>query len=209
MPDVYNQGQIVSVDLGNFMHSSHEKPRALALVGMPGAGKSLCAKHLADLGFFQFRFGGIVTDEVLRRGQPLTPENERHIREEFRAKDGMDAIARRALPILKAELARRPTIVIDGLYSFSEYKLLREEFGDGLIIVAVVTTRQVRYERLTHRPERPLTPEEAQARDIAEIENLEKGGPIAIADYTLLNDGGADELIAALDALIARLGLTP
>jgi dephospho-CoA kinase len=176
---------------------------------MPGAGKSLCAKHLANLGFFQFRFGGIVTDEVLRRGLPLTPENERSVREEFRQHDGMDAIARRALPILKAELARRPTIVIDGLYSFSEYKLLRDEFGDGMIVVAVVTTRHLRYERLTQRPERPLTPQEAQQRDIAEIENLEKGGPIAIADYTLLNDSGTAELIAALDSLIEQLGLKP
>ncbi len=189
--------------------SSPSNPRALALVGMPGAGKSLCAQHLAELGFFQFRFGGIVTDEVLRRGLPLTPENERAVREEFRAQDGMDAIARRALPILKAELAHRPTIVIDGLYSFSEYKLLREEFGAGLIIVAVVTTRQLRYERLTHRPERPLTPEEAQSRDIAEIENLEKGGPIAIADYTLLNDADPSTLIAALDNLIQQLSLKP
>lgn len=191
------------------MEQTSTKARAVALVGMPGAGKSLCAKHLADLGFFQFRFGGIVTDEVLRRGQPLTPENERRVREEFRAQEGMDAIARRALPILKAELAHRSAIAIDGLYSFSEYKLLRDEFGDGLIVVAIVTTRQTRYERLTHRPERPLTPQEAEARDIAEIENLEKGGPIAIADYTLLNDGEPDALIARLDALIARLGLHP
>ena len=43
-----------------------EMPRALALVGMPGAGKTLCAHHLERRGFFQFRFGGIVVDEVLR-----------------------------------------------------------------------------------------------------------------------------------------------
>jgi dephospho-CoA kinase len=191
------------------MHSTPQPPRVFALVGMPGSGKSLCAAHLADLGFFQFRFGSIVTDEVIQRGQPLTPENERRVREEFRQQEGMDAIARRALPTLKAELARRQTVVIDGLYSFSEYKLLQQEFGAGLIVVAIVTTRQLRYERLMQRPERPLTPEEAQARDIAEIEYLEKGGPIAIADYTLLNNADSDALIAALDALIVRLGLKP
>ena len=34
---------------------------------------------------------------------------------------------------------------------------------------------------------RPFTIKEAKARDYAEIENLEKGGPIAMADYTILN----------------------
>src|SRR5215207_6772531 len=100
-------------------------PRALALVGMPGAGKSLCARHLEAKGYFQYRFGSIVVDEVSRRGLPLNPENERIVREEFRAKEGMDAIARRALPILRQALQRQNCIVIDGLYSWSEYKTLR------------------------------------------------------------------------------------
>jgi dephospho-CoA kinase len=38
------------------------------------------------------------------------------------------------------------------------------------------------------REERPLTREESAARDKAEIENLNKGGPIAMADYTLTNE---------------------
>ena len=35
---------------------------------------------------------------------------------------------------------------------------------------------------------RPLTGSEARTRDYAEIENLHKGGPIAIADYLIVND---------------------
>jgi dephospho-CoA kinase len=184
-------------------------PRALALVGMPGAGKSLCAKHLEARGFFQYRFGSIVVDEVLRRGLPLTPENERVVREELRTHEGMDAIARRALPLLKAALETYTSIVIDGLYSWSEYKLLRRELGATMIVVAIVSPRPLRYDRLMHREERPLTLEEAERRDWLEIENLEKGGSIAIADYTLVNDGDADELLAQLDRLIEQLGLEP
>jgi dephospho-CoA kinase len=184
-------------------------PRALALVGMPGAGKSLCAKHLEARGFFQYRFGGIVVDEVARRGLPLTPENERLVREEFRRDEGMDAIARRALPLLQAALGTHNSIIIDGLYSFSEYKTLRPALGTELIVVALVCDRARRYARLAARAERPLTGAEAEARDYREIEFLEKGGPIALADYTLVNNGEPDELLAALDALIARIGLKP
>lgn len=184
-----------------------DSPRALALVGMPGAGKTLCAKHLEARGFFQFRFGGIVVDEVLRRGWAVNPENERIVREELRRAEGMDVMAKRALPHLKSALETHPCIIIDGLYSFSEYKTLRMEFGDKMVLVAVVSARHLRYQRLGRRAERPLTAEEALMRDYAEIERLEKGGSIAIADYTLLNDGEPGDLLDALDALVARLGL--
>jgi dephospho-CoA kinase len=188
---------------------SSQKPRALALVGMPGAGKTLCAKHLEDRGFFQFRFGGIITGEVTRRGLPITPENERVVREEFRAQDGMDAVAKRALPHLKAALQERDSIVIDGLYSFSEYKTLRPELGEDMVVVAIVCSRDRRYARLAERDDRPLTREEAVRRDYQEIETLEKGGPIAIADYTLTNDSAPDDLLTQLSQLLEQLQFNP
>lgn len=186
-----------------------EMPRALALVGMPGAGKTLCAHHLQTRGFFQFRFGGIVVDEVVRRGWGINPENERIVREEFRANEGMAAIARRALPHLKAALETHSSIIIDGLYSFSEYKILSPELAASMVVVAIVSNRGLRYQRLGSRVERPLTAEEAATRDFQEIERLEKGGPIAIADYTLLNNGEPEELLSALDVLVEALGLRP
>lgn len=186
-----------------------EQPRALALVGMPGAGKSRCAAHLQARGFFQFRFGGIVVDEVARRGWPLTPDNERIVREELRRNEGMDVMAKRALPILRQALETRPSVIIDGLYSWSEYKTLRAELGGLMVVVAVISARSIRYSRLAARPERPLTAEEAERRDHQEIEVIEKGGPIALADYSLLNDGTEAELLTALDALIERLDLHP
>lgn len=186
-----------------------QSPRALALVGMPGAGKTLCAKHLAERGFYQFRFGSIVVNEVARRGWPITPENERIVREQFRREEGMDVMAKRALPHLRAALETQQSIIIDGLYSFSEYKTLRRELGTDMVVVAVVSSRGLRYGRLAQRVERPLTAEEAELRDHQEIEMLEKGGPIAIADYTLLNDGNPENLLAQLDALVEMLGLEP
>lgn len=179
--------------------------RALALVGMPGSGKSTGAAFLQKEGYVHFRFGSIVTSEVVRRGLPLTPGNEKIVREEFRSREGMDVIAKRALPYLRNMLKEHDLIVIDGLYSFSEYKLLNRDLDAELIVVAIVSDRRIRYARLAARSERPLSSAEAESRDLAEIENLEKGGPIAIADYTLLNNGTPAELNAALDAVIESL----
>ena len=73
-------------------------------------------------------------------------------------------------------------------------------------LVAIVCDRHLRYARLAQRPERPLTPVEAEQRDYGEIENLEKGGPIAIADYTLLNNADEASLLRQLDTLTTQLG---
>ncbi len=186
-----------------------QPPRSLALVGMPGAGKTLCAEHLQTRGYFQFRFGSIVENEVVRRGLPVNPQNERTVREEFRRLEGMDAIARRALPHLKAALETNNSIVLDGLYSFSEYKLLRRELGEDMVVVAITAPRWLRYERLAGRPVRPLTRIQAEERDWLEIENLEKGGPIALADFTLVNEGLPEELLDKLDTLMATLAFQP
>ncbi len=191
------------------MNEQSRRPRCLALVGMAGSGKTLCAQHLQQRGFYQFRFGGIVVDEVVRRGLEVNPHNERTIREEFRKQEGMDAIAKRALPYLRAAAAQHNTIIIDGLYSFSEYKTLIQAFGKDLILVAIVAERALRYARLNQRAERPLSAQEAEQRDWLEIEHIEKGGPIAIADYTLLNNDSPERLLRELDDLLERLALYP
>ena len=184
-------------------------PRALALVGMPGAGKTVCARHLQRKGFYTLRFGAIVVDEVRRRGWPINPANEGIVREELRERHGMAAMALISLPKLQAALKRHQRIVIDGLYSFSEYKLLAESLGAPLLLIAIASPRQLRYQRLAARPERPLSATEARERDIQEIEKLEKGGPIAMADYTLLNDRQPAELLRQLDALLGSLSFAP
>lgn len=191
------------------MAKANEGSRALALVGMPGAGKTVCAEHLRARGYYTLRFGAVVVDEVRARGLEVNPGNERIAREELRARHGMAAMAVVSLPTLKHALTRHQSIIIDGLYSFSEYKLLLAELGAPLLLVAVAAPRKLRYQRLSARPERPLTAREAYERDIQEIEALEKGGPIAMADHTLINDGAQAALLRQLDALLESLGFKP
>jgi dephospho-CoA kinase len=55
------------------------------------------------------------------------------------------------------------------------------------------------------RPERPFNTQEIQERDRSEIENLEKGGPIAMADYYLLNNSTVSELEAGVDVVLKEI----
>ena len=175
----------------------------LAIVGMTGSGKSEVAQHLAALGYPAIRFGQVVVDEIARRGLELNPQNEKIVREDLRAKEGMDVCAKRCLPLIREAIQRNPLVIIDGLYSWGEYKTLRSGLSEKLTLLLVFTSRELRYSRLAKRPERPFTFEQAEDRDVSEIEKVEKGGPIAFADYALLNDGTRADLYAAVDRLLA------
>lgn len=182
--------------------------KAIVLVGMPGAGKSICVDYLKAKGLPSAYFGGITIDEVKRRGMEVSEINEKFVREDIRAKEGKGAYAVRIIAQIEEFFEHGSNfVVVDGLYSWTEYKIFKELLEDRAVIIAVATPRHIRHTRLNDRPVRPLTDEEATARDYAEIENLEKGGPIANADYFLLNTGTTDELLAHLDKTLAEAGV--
>jgi dephospho-CoA kinase len=161
--------------------------------------------YFESKGFPSVRFGGIIIEEIERRGLPVTAANERLVREDIRALHGMDACAKLALPLIKSKLNGNRLVVIDGLYSLSEYKTLKSTFGDEMVVLAVFAPKNLRYQRLAVREERPLTLEESKERDLLEVEKIEKAGPIALADYTLINDGTTIELIQKSEQLLDSL----
>ena len=172
---------------------------------MPGAGKSTCVDYLATKNIPNVYFGGIVVDETRHRYGEVKPELEKIVREDLRAKEGKGAIATRIIPKIEALIENGETrIVADGLYSWTEYKIFKERWGEDAIIVAITAPRHVRHARLINRPVRPLTDQEVTAREYAEIENIEKGGPIANADYTLVNHTTPDDLITQLDTILTE-----
>lgn len=181
---------------------------AVVLVGMPGSGKSTVASFLGAHHWPVVRFGDITIAEVKRRGLPVLEANERSVREELRKEHGMAAFAKLSLPAIDQALSRAGRVVIDGLYSWSEYKELRQHLKARLILLAVCSPRKERYLRLERRAVRPLTPEEAESRDFAEIERLEKGGPIAFADHVLLNTKTVEDLERSLREVLRAEGIT-
>ncbi len=167
--------------------------KIVAIVGMCGSGKSVVTSVFTDEGFERVYFGGVTMDILAEKGLPKTEQNEREIREGLRKEHGQGAFAKLLLPKINA-LSETGDVVLDGLYSWEEYKILKERFGERFFMLAVIADRAVRYDRLAERLVRPLTHEQAKSRDYAEIENLQKGGPIAIADWFAMNNGGVGEL---------------
>lgn len=163
--------------------------KIVAVVGMCGAGKSEVTNMVLKAGFQRVYFGDVTFDEIKRRGLERSWETEKMIREEFRASGDMGIYAKLNAPKI-AELYKKGNVCIESLYSWSEYKYLKEIYGDNFYLIAVVTNRKIRENRLKNRPVRPMTEEDVKNRDYSEIENIEKGGPIGRADYYIINNCG-------------------
>ncbi|RJR16073.1 dephospho-CoA kinase [Candidatus Microgenomates bacterium] len=189
--------------------SNRDTPQhLLAIVGMPGSGKSEAAAFFASHGIPILRFGDQVEIGLQEKGLPLTPENERQYRENLRQELGMAAMAIKIVPRIEQLINdHKPSVVVlDGLYSWDEFELLRERFPN-IKLMSIIADREVRYDRLASRSHRPLTHAEAQERDIAEIKNIEKGGPIAFADINILNNGPLADLQKRLQQILKDISV--
>jgi len=185
----------------------HENLKILAFVGLPGAGKSTAVEYFTENGYPRVYFGGVIYEAMKDAGIERTAESEKVFREEYREKFGKDAVARKIIEQIHGLAgAGQHRIIADGLYSWTEYKTLKSEFPGELTLVAIVAPRHVRYHRLANRAERPYTHTESYERDTTQIENLEQGGPIAIADHYVINDGSVETLTKQLNLLAHDLG---
>ena len=175
--------------------------KIIALVGLAGSGKSSAVVYLTVKGFPKIYFGGVIYKAMDEAGIEKTWDNQQQFREEIRRREGKDFVIKRVIKNIHDLInAGQNKIVLDGLYTWSEYKFLKHEFPGQVVVIAIVTPKYLRYQRMAKRIERPMQPHEVDQRDWSEIENLEKGGPIAIADYFIINDGSLEQLHQKIDA---------
>lgn len=174
--------------------------KIIAIVGMCGSGKSIASDYYENLGFKKVYFGGVTLEKMKEENLEINPSNEKYMREKLRSEYGMGAYAHILLPRIK-EYFKEGNVILDGLYSWDELKILKNEFKEDLCVLAIVVNKSTRYERLNIRDIRPLTNIEAENRDISEIENIAKAGPIAFADYYILNNGDIDTYKLDLESI--------
>lgn len=186
--------------------------KLVCLVGMCGSGKSIVADKLVANGFGFLRFGQLTLDIVKERianGEVHSESMEKEVREGLRKEHGMGAYAKLNIPKFE-ELLKKGNVVGDGLYSWTEYKILKEHFKDNLVVISVYAPPKLRHTRISQRVSdandkdmrnRSITVDEAKKRDHSEIENIEKGGPIAMADYTIINTSTIESVYEQLNTI--------
>lgn len=176
----------------------------LAICGMAGSGKTEATKYFEELGFVRMKFG--VTEYVIEKYGETTEQLEREERNLLREKEGMGVFAKLAIKKIRENLEAGSSVVIENMYSWSEYKILKEQFPEYFVTLAILAAPETRYERLALRSEVDgrksyKDHEISRDRDYSEIEEIEKGGPIAMADHYLVNNGSIAEFEKQLQSL--------
>lgn len=184
----------------------HKNLKILAFVGLSGSGKTTAVEHFTKKGFPKVYFGGIIYEAMAEAGIEKGESNEHVFRTEIRKKEGEDFVVKRIIKqIHDLANAGQHRIIADGIYTWEEFKAIKHEFPGETTVVAITAPKHVRYHWLEHRADRPQTLQISAERDKHEIENLQKGGPIAAADYFIMNNGSMENFYDQLDAVAESL----
>ncbi len=180
--------------------------KLIAVVGMSGSGKSVVTEYLEENNWTKLYFGGITYKLMNEAGieRDIEGKNEKEFRENLRKEHGPECYAKFLDPEIK-EALKDNDVVLDGLYSWYEYKYLIERYP-SLKLICVVTDKDIRYARVAERPDRSFDRKAIEYRDLSEIENLYKGGPIAYADYYILNNSDKEAVTTRLHEILEKIG---
>ena len=177
--------------------------KLVAVMGRAGSGKSIATSYLKKKGWTKIYFGGVIYDKMKEEGIEITAESQKEYCKKIRKEYGMAAVAILLKDKIKKSYENNNT-VLDGLYSWDELLVLKEEFPE-LKLVCICCDKELRYQRIGQRVDRPFNRDEVIKRDVSEIENLAKGGPIAFADYYVLNNGSLDEYENRLEEILVAI----
>jgi len=167
------------------------------VTGMPGSGKGECITFLKDRGFTVKSLGDIVRNEVKSRGIPTSAENVGKTANDLRKELGQDILAIRLVEEINkiSNDQGKKGIVVDGVRSLSELKLIKTDLNLNTLTIAVHTAPDLRYSRLLSRgrddDKSGLTA--LKERDSREL-GYGLGDVIATADYMIINKGSLEEL---------------
>ncbi len=166
----------------------------LGITGLAGSGKSTTANYVYELGWKLIRLGDI-TETFLKKEQlAINEKNEKIIRAKLTKEYGLGAYAILSLDLMKTHIQKKHNIVIDGIYSWEEVKILKNNFHEKFRLLALLCNPKKRYSRLQKRKIRNLNEKEAYSRDFHELEQLNKGTTIAMADFYIINENNIEQL---------------
>jgi len=182
------------------------------IIGLTGGmvcGKRTIAKILEEKGFDILTFSSDVLDEELRkRNIPITRKAQQDLGNEIRAKEGGGGLAKRL--ILKMDSGKN--YVLDGIRNPGEVNELRKQ--KDFVLIAIDSPQKQRFERIIARGmERdPKTWGEfliADSRDFDDgiSSGLQIKKCMAVADYTIVNDGSLEEFRERFEDVFEKINM--
>ena len=124
--------------------------RVVAVVGLPGSGKSEAAAVARQLDIPVVTMGDVIRQECRDRGlDPATHHGS--VAKALREENGVGAVAERTIPVVENELTDNDIVLIDGVRSDAELDRFRETFGEDMELIRIDAPDAARAERLELR----------------------------------------------------------
>lgn len=178
----------------------------LALVGLPGAGKTTATRYLFEKNkkdFIIVHFGKIVNDYIDEHELKHTKETHKKIWLSLREKYGQEAFAVLNEKKIR-EALKKGSVIIDGLRSWEEYIYLKNKFSvNKIYIITIYSDKKIRYERSAKRKYRSDL--YGEDRDVSELVWMNMGPTIAFCDFLIVNNKRQEELQLGLDDIYHKI----
>jgi dephospho-CoA kinase len=154
---------------------------------MPGAGKSTVANLLKEKNFHVIIMGDIIREKALEEKMELNDENLGMLMKNLRYEYGNGIIAKLILPKIKKLDDFNKFVVIDGIRSYEEFKILKDL--DFVKLLAIHASSDTRYNhiKLRDRSDSPSSYEKFLQRDKREID-IGICEAIALSDEVISNN---------------------
>jgi len=174
----------------------------IAVVGMPGSGKSEFVNIVLSFGYRFISMGDIVREETVKRGYPL--EESGKVAQMLRDKDGLDAIA--ILTLDKIGETDNDKFLIEGIRGIKEIERFRKEID--FFLIGIHTSPLLRFERLKNRGrvDDPKNFEDFYKRDLREL-SWGLGEAFALSDVIIDNNGTLDDFRDNINKVIKKYEL--
>ena len=179
--------------------------KIIAFVGLPLSGKSTASKVAEEIGIPVVVMGDIVRMEAEKRGLKANDKNLSVIASELRKKEGMDAIAKRCIPIIREKIREKGVVVVDGIRGIDEVKRFKKEFGEDFVLINIEAPLNLRFKRALERKREDdaETIEDLKKRDEREL-SWNMGEAMRIADITVENTGDLEEFKSKIREILTH-----
>lgn len=182
------------------MKSNPSRPVLIGLTGTNAAGKGEIADFLQSRGYAPLSLSDILREELAARDLKADRDNLIRIGNNLREAHGPDILARRVM-----DKVRGPS-VIDSIRNPREVEFFRRQ--KGFVLIAVDAPIKIRFARTRTRgrDESAATIDEFRQKEESEMTGNETSQQLsltmAMADWTIINDGTIEELQRKVEELI-------
>lgn len=178
--------------------------RVIAIVALPGSGKSEAAAVAHEMGIPVVTMGDVIRDVCAERGLEITEDAMGRVATELRETGGNAAIAERSIPLIERYAAEHDLVVVDGIRGIAEVERFQDAFDDEFQLVSIEVPFETRLERIQERGRDPGADDrdDLEQRDAREL-GYGMGKAMEQADITIHNTGSIQEFRDRIRELLA------